>query len=89
VALFFGFFFLVAIGFVTFVNMTSIYPEIKEARELGSYIRGLQVDVAAADSKIGKLQSEADDLADDIKKVIEDFADKDWLRITDFKRVKK
>ena len=89
VGLFFGFFFLFAIGFVTFVNMTSIYPEIKEARELGSYIRGLQVDVAAADAKIGKLQSEAEDLADDIKKVIEDFADKDWLRITDFKRVKK
>jgi len=84
VALFFGFFFLVFIGFVVFVNMTSIYPEIKEARDLESYIRGLRVDVAATESKIGKLKNEAEELSGDIKKAIDDFARKDWLIISDY-----
>ena len=76
-ALVFGFFFVFFIGLIAFVNMTEIYPEVKEAKGLGDDVTNLQIELSAATAKLGKLKSDAEELSADIKDSINDFVEKD------------
>ena len=77
-ALVFGFFFAFFIGLIAFVNMKEIYPKIKDAQDLESEVNALRVELAAAESNLGKIKTEAAKLSNGIRKAINDFVEKDW-----------
>ena len=76
-AVVFGFFFVFFIGLIAFVNMTEIYPVVKEAKGLGDDVTNLQIELSAATAKLGKLKSDAEELSADIKNSINAFVEKD------------
>lgn len=76
-ALVFGFFFVFFIGLIAFVNMKEIYPLIKDEQDLGAEVNELRVELAAAESNLGKTKAEAAKMSGDIRKSINDFVEKD------------
>ena len=77
--LFFGFF----IGLTVFVNMTAIYPELKDEKEFRAYIRELHSESELIGPRIRKLEAEAEDLSAGIRASIQDFIEKDALMMAD------
>ena len=77
IALIAGLFFTFFIGLTVFVNMTDIYPELKEEKEFRAYIRELHSESELTGSKIRSLESEAEDLASGISTSIQEFIEKD------------
>ena len=77
IALVAGMFFAFFIGLTVFVNMTAIYPEVKEEKELGSYLQELYAESELIGPQIRRLENEAADLAAGIRTSIKDFVEKD------------
>jgi hypothetical protein len=82
--LFAGFSFALVIGLIALANMTGVYPEVKELKELKDYAKELQIECGAIDEKIRKLRNEADKLADDIRASGKAFVEKDRQIMKDF-----
>ena len=76
-ALIVGLVFVFFIGLTAVVNMTEIYPEVKEEKDLKEYVRELRIESEAFGPKIRKLETEAEELSAVIKTSINDFVKKD------------
>ena len=82
--LFVGLSFALVIGLIAIVNMTAVYPEVKELKELKAYIKELEIESGAIYEKIGKLKKEADKLSEDLSLSTKNFVEKDRLKMKDY-----
>ena len=82
-ALFFGFVFAFLIILFAFVNLTGIYPYVKDLKETDTYIRELNVESDLIGEKKIKLESEAEMLSAGIRNSCNAFVEKDRLILKD------
>ena len=76
--------FALVIGLIAIVNMTAVYPEVKELKELKAYVKELRIESGAVDEKIGKLKNEAYMLSESIRIAANVFVEKDRLIMKDY-----
>lgn len=76
-ALFVGIFFGFLTGLVAFVNITGIYPYVKDAKDLAAYIKDLYLESDMIDVNMRKLRLEAEELSAGIKTSSRKFVEKD------------
>ena len=82
IALIVGLVFAFFIGLTSVVNMTEIYPEVKDEKDMIAYVKSLRVESEANCLKIRKLETEVNDLSDSINASIRDFVENDRLMMT-------
>ena len=82
-ALFVGFSFAFIIGLIAVINLTGIYPEVKELKELDDYCKDLSSESGMIDAKIRKLEAESEERLAGIRASANSFVEKDRLILTE------
>lgn len=72
-----------SIAFACVFNFTKVLPQMRELREVENEIRELKAEAKVLGDKAMVLEAEVRDLADELRKSIKDFVEKDSLIVKD------